>query len=87
MSENRKNEQINGFFIKSMPNWLWPKLLENPDTDNMDQLCTLASQQIAVREICNREEYFDDGFNEITETNTDKVLKAITVISKKSKRT
>ena len=56
-----------------MPNWLKPKLLERPDTDTVDQLCTLASQQIAIREMCNREEYFDDGFNEITETNTDKM--------------
>ena len=71
MSENRKNEQKKRFFIKSMPNWLKPKLLERPDTDKIDQLCTLAIQQIAIREMCNREEYFDDGFNEITESNTD----------------
>ena len=77
MSENRKNEQIKRFFIKSIPNWLKPKLLERPDTDTIDQLCTLASQQIAIREMCNREEYFDDGFNEIT----DKMLKAITANS------
>ena len=64
-----KNEQIKRFFIKSMPNWLKPKLLERPDTDTIDQCCTLASQQIAIREMCNREEYFDDGFNEITESN------------------
>ena len=69
-SENRKNEQIKRFFIKSMPNWLKPKLLERPDTDTVDQLCTLESQQFAIREMCYREEYFDDGFNEITETNT-----------------
>ena len=31
--------------------------------------------------MCNREEYFDDGFNEITETNTDKMSKAITLKS------
>ena len=85
MSENRKNEQIKRFFIKSMPNWLKPKLLERPDTDTIDQLYTLASQQIAIREICNREEYFDDGFHEITETNTDKMLKAITTISNNQK--
>ena len=35
--------------------------------------------------MCNREEYFDDGFNEITESNTDKMLKAITVISNTQK--
>ena len=85
MSENRKNEQIKRFFIKSMPNWLKPKLLERPDTDTIDQLCTLASQQIAIREMCNREEYFDDGFNEITEANTDKMLKAIATISNNQK--
>ena len=67
MSENRKNEQIKRFSIKSMPNWLKPRLLKRPDQDTIVQLCTLASQQIAIREICNREEYFDDGFNELTE--------------------
>ena len=51
-----------------MPNWLKPKLLERQDTDTIDQLRTLASQQIAIREMCNREEYFDDGFNKITES-------------------
>ena len=50
-----------------MPNWLKTKLLERPGTYTRDQLCTLASQQNAIREMCNREEYFDDGFNEITE--------------------
>ena len=85
MSENRKDEQIKRFFIKSMPNWLKPKLLERSDTDTIDQLCTLASQQIAIREMCNREEYFDDGFNEITETNIDKMLKAIATISNNQK--
>ena len=35
--------------------------------------------------MCNREEYFDDGFNEITESNTDKTLKAIAVISNNQK--
>ena len=85
MSENRKNEQIKRFFIKSMPNWLKPKLLERPDTDTIDQLCTLTSQQIAIREMCNREEYIDDGFNEITESNTDKMLKAIITISSNQK--
>ena len=81
MSENRKNEQIKRFFVKSMPNCLNSKLLERPDTDTIDQLCTLASQQNANREMCYREEYFDDGFSEITESNTDKMLKAITAIS------
>ena len=68
-----------------MPNWLKPKLLERPDTDTIDQLCTLDCKQIAIREMCKREEYFDDGFNEITESNTDKMLKAITVISNNQK--
>ena len=67
MSENRKNEQIKRFFIKSMPNWLQPKLLERPDTDTIDQLCTLASQRIAIREMCNREEY-----SESTQKSTQK---------------
>ena len=74
------NDQIKRFFIKSMPNWLTPKLLERPDTDKIDQFCALASQQIAITEICNREEYFDNGFNEITESSTDKLLKAMFVL-------
>ena len=54
-----------------MPNRFKPKLIERPGTETIDQLCTLASQQIEIREMCNREEYFDDGFNEITVSNTD----------------
>ena len=73
------------FFIKSMPNWLKPKLLEQPDTGTIDKLCILGSQQIAISEMCNREEYIDDRFNEITESNTDKMLKAKTVISNNQK--
>ena len=34
MSENRKNEQIKRFFFKSMPNWLKPKIIERPGTEN-----------------------------------------------------
>ena len=52
--------------MKSMPNWLKPKLLKRPEMDTIDQLCTLANKQIATREICNREDYYDDGFKEIT---------------------
>ena len=35
--------------------------------------------------MCNREEYLDDRFNEITESNTYKMLKAITTISNNQK--
>ena len=79
--QSRKNEQIECLLIKSISNCLKPKLLERPDTDTKDQLCNLARQRILIREMCNREEYFDDEFNEITESNTDKMLKATTVIS------
>ena len=60
-------------FFKSMPNWLLPKLLERSDTDTKDQLCTFSSQQIAKNG--DSEECFEDGFNEITELNSDKMLK------------
>ena len=68
-----------------MPNGLQPKLLERPDTYTKDQFCIIASQQTANREMCNREEFFDDGLNEITESKTDKMLKAITVTSNNQK--
>ena len=55
MLENRKSEQIKRFFIKSMPTWFKLNLLEQPDTDTIDLLCTLASQQVAIREMCNRD--------------------------------
>ena len=37
--------------MKSMPNWLKPKLSERPETDAIDELCTPASQQIAITEL------------------------------------
>ena len=60
-----KSKQIKHFLIKSMRNWLKPKLLEGPGMDTIDQLCSLTGQKIAVREISNGEEHFDNGFNEI----------------------
>ena len=39
-----KNEPSKRFFIRSMPNWLKPKLLERSAADTIDQLYTLASQ-------------------------------------------
>ena len=36
--------------------------------------------------MCNREEYFGDRYNEIAETNTEKMLKAISVISNIQKK-
>ena len=64
-----------------MPNWLNPKLLERPESDTIDPLCTLARKQIAIRKMCNIGEYYGDGFDQITESSTEKMLKAIIVIS------
>ena len=72
MSKSPKNEQIKRFFIKSMPNWQTFKLFERSGTETIDQFCSSASQQIAIKEMCNIEEYFGDGYNEIAETNTEK---------------
>ena len=39
-SNERKNAQIKRIFIKAMPNWLKPKLLNRPVGDTADDLCT-----------------------------------------------
>ena len=36
--------------------------------------------------MCNREEYYDDGFNEITETKSEKMLKAKMLLKLSSQR-
>ena len=40
-----------------------------PKMDAKEQFCTLANQKIALNN-CNRDEFYDDGFNEITESST-----------------
>ena len=74
MSENYKSEQIESLFIKSRSNWLKLEPLERPETDTIEQLYTLDSQQTAMREICDRNEYCDEGINETTESNSETML-------------
>ena len=68
-----------------MPNWFKPKLLEGTKTYSEDQFCTIASQQIALREMCNRDEYYVDRFNVMTESKRQQMLKTKTVTSKSRK--
>ena len=62
-AETFKNNQIRRVFIKAMPGWLRSKLMERPATDTIHDLCTFASRQITIRDMCRKDDYPEDGFN------------------------
>ena len=47
-----------------MPGWLRSKLMEQPPATTVQELCNMTKKQIMIREICRKEGYPEDGFNE-----------------------
>ena len=70
VNDNR-NEQIRRLFIKGMINWLRSKLLEQPQATTVQELCNLTKKQIMkimIREVCRKEDYPEDGINEVNDS-------------------
>ena len=78
---DNRNEQIKRLFIKGMPGWLRSKLMEQPPATTVQELCNLTKKQITIREICRKDDYPEDGFNEINDKVSEKLISAITKMS------
>ena len=72
------NEQIRRLFIKGMPNWLRSKLMEQPQAITVQELCHLTKKQIMIREVCLKEDYPEDGFNEVNDRVSENLISALT---------
>ena len=80
-AEANKNEQVKRIFIKAMPGWLRSKLMEQIPATPVEDLCTLARRQMTIRDMCRKEDYPEDGFNEISDTVQDNLINALSKIN------
>ena len=80
-SEDFKNAQVKRIFQKAMPGWLRSKLMEQPPNTTVQELCTLARQQMTIRDLCGKEDYPEDGFNEVSNTVSDNLINALSKLN------
>ena len=78
--ESRSN-QIRRQFIKNMPGWLRAKLLEQPETTPVEDLCTFARKQLTIHNLCKIDDSPMDAFSEVGPTVTDTLVTALTKLS------
>ena len=64
-----------------MPNFIKLRLLEEPETATIEELCTKARQKLMLRELCPIDNWSRDGFNEISTDNSEKFLIVLTKIT------
>ena len=69
-----------------MPKWLKPKLPERPAGDTINQLCELASLKVAIRQMCNKDEYHDDGMSSVKSNLAVKMAKVTNEIHQARKK-
>ena len=79
--EEFKNEQVKRIFQKAMPGWLRSKMMEQPPNTTVQELCTLARQQMTIRDLCRKDDYPEDGFNEISTTVSDNLISALSKLN------
>ena len=80
-AENFKEEQIKRIFIKAMPGWLRSKIMEQPPNTPVRDLCTFARQQMTIREMCRKDDYPEDGFNQIDTTISENMINALSKLT------
>ena len=84
-AQEARATQIKRQFIKNMPGWLREKLLEQPETTSVENLCLFAREQLSIHNLCKMEDSLMDAFSEMGPTVTDTLVKALTklVIARK----
>ena len=80
-AEDNKNEQVKRIFIKAMPGWLRSKLMEQPPATLVTDLCTTARQQMTIRDMCRKDDYPEDGFNEINNAVSANLINALSKLN------
>ena len=79
-AEDYKNE-VKRIFVKAMPGLLCSKVMEQPVNATFQELCTLARQQMTIREMCRKDDQPEDGFNEVSTTVYDNVINALSKLT------
>ena len=68
-------------FKTAMPKFIRLKLLEEPETATIQELCNKARQKPILRELCPVDDWSRDGFNEISFDHSEKLLSVLTKMS------
>ena len=55
--------------------------MEQPPKATVQELCTLARQQMNIRDLCRKEDYPEDGFNEVSNTISDNLINALSKLN------
>ena len=64
-----------------MPVWLRSEKVEQPPATPGQDLCTFAIQQMSIREMCRKEDYPEDGFNEISPALSENLISALSKLT------
>ena len=64
IAQMERERHIIRLFKKAMPNFIRLKLLEEPETATIQELCTKARQELILRELCPVDDWSREGFNE-----------------------
>ena len=80
-AQEARSIQIRRQFIKNMPGWLRAKLLEQPETTSVEDLCIFARKQLTIPNLCKIDDSPMDAFSEIGPTVTDTLVTALTKLS------
>ena len=78
---DNRNEQTKRLFIKGMPGWLRSKLLEQPPATTVQELCNLTRKQIKICDFCRKDNYPENGFNEVNDKVSENLISALTKLS------
>ena len=57
------------------------KLLKEPETATIQELCTKARQKLILRELCPVDDWSRDGFNEMSTEKSEKLSTVLTKVT------
>ena len=77
----KRELQIIRLFKTAMPKFIRLKLLEEPETATIQELCNKARQKPILRELCPVDDWSRDGFKEISIDHSEKLLSVLTKMS------
>ena len=80
-AQEARSVQIRRQFIKNMPGWLRAKLLEQPESTTVEDLCIFARKQLSIHNPCKTDDSVMDAFSEMGPSVTDTLVTALTKLS------
>ena len=80
-AQREREHQIKRYFKKCMPSWLRAKLLEQPETTTVEDLCLLARKQLTIHNLCKIDDYGEGVFSEMSSTISENLVTALSKLT------